>query len=77
MLQDSEQIAEENILAISMWRNDYVEFQIDPRVLIRPDINTNKHTRTMSLFTHLEHEVYTVVDILKFLKLDWCQKIMR
>lgn len=62
------QRAADRMVARSMWRNDYVEFQIGARVLVRPDIDSNQQTRSMPLFEHLDTKVYIVAEILQFNK---------
>ncbi|KAF9760553.1 hypothetical protein NGRA_3137 [Nosema granulosis] len=58
----------DRMVARSMWRNDYLEFQLGSRVVIRPDTDKNAQTRRMNLYEHLDTTVYKVTEILQFNK---------
>ncbi|KAF9760690.1 hypothetical protein NGRA_3050, partial [Nosema granulosis] len=58
--RDSIQRAANWMIARSMWRNDFVPFQIGSRVLIRPVIDQNETTRARSLYEHIDTRVYVV-----------------
>ncbi|KAF9763744.1 hypothetical protein NGRA_1070, partial [Nosema granulosis] len=64
--RESTQRAADRRVARSMWRNDYIDFQLGSRVLIRPDIDSNQQTRSMPLFEHLNTKVYIVSEIVQF-----------
>lgn len=58
--------AVERMIPRSMWRNDYIEFELGCRVLIRPDTDANERTRVRPLYEHLDTTVYIVEEILQF-----------
>ncbi|KAG0438383.1 hypothetical protein DMUE_3124 [Dictyocoela muelleri] len=60
----STQRAADHMVAINMWREDHIQFQLGTRVLIRPDIDSNAQTRSRSLYEHLNIKVYIVDAIL-------------
>lgn len=65
---ESIQITANRVIAKSVWRNDFVGFQIGARVLIRPVIDIFQHTRVRSLYDHFDNSIYIVSEILQFNK---------
>ncbi|KAG0435577.1 hypothetical protein DMUE_4664 [Dictyocoela muelleri] len=64
----STQRALDRMVVRSMWRSDYLQFQLCSRVLIRPDVDNNEQTRRRGLYEHLNTKVYIVDSILQFNK---------
>lgn len=50
----------------STWRNDFLEFTVGTRVLIRPDLDANESTRIRALYEHLSTDIYIVIEIIQF-----------
>lgn len=68
--RDATQYAANRMIARSMWRNDFLEFNVGTRVLIRPDTDNNEQTRVRSLYEHLNRKVYRVTEILQHNKVS-------
>ncbi|WUR03439.1 reverse transcriptase [Vairimorpha necatrix] len=68
------QTAADRMVQRGMWRNDFLEFKIGDRVLIRPYLDNNVNTRRHSLYEHLDAEIYVVTDIIQFNKVKLCRE---
>lgn len=52
--------AAEKMVAKRRWKNDFLEFDLGTKVLLRTDIDTNPKTRARPLNDNINHRIYVI-----------------